>query len=60
MFYSGTKENIDYNLNRKPEATVVKMKSLSSFPLADISGCKKPLLEVLMLTMLDPSRCCLV
>lgn len=28
MFYSGINENIDYNLNRKPEATVVKMKSL--------------------------------
>lgn len=31
MFYSSIKQNIDYNLNRKPEAAVVKMKSLSHF-----------------------------
>lgn len=28
MSYSGINKNIDYNLNRKPKATVVKMRSL--------------------------------
>jgi len=28
MSYSGINKNIDYNLNRKPKAAVVKMRSL--------------------------------
>lgn len=48
MSYSGINKNIDYNLSRKPKATVVKMRPLLLyFSQADISGCKKPLLEVL-------------